>query len=689
MKKFSLNSLPKKIRFFLFVVVVLSLLTAGVNIFFTVFFRQQIKKIQMVLRDSGGSYVTVRAAYFNIFSGFLMRGVTCGQGSDTFFTASHVDFGLDVLSLLQKKIRIKNIDVRRPRFFLKNISQFFSLGQKMFSQADKQVGFFETIYFKGKDFNLDDMIMLDLNGYLSFIKGSLFISRGQVVLKKIQVPAVPAVDLFRASSFYKPFDYIFEAENKGEDFIVSRLELSNPVLKFSGSGTLKNIATKPLADFDLSFLNVLLEGFPALNHKHIQSQGVVDSTLQISGPLDNLNVLCNVRITNAQLILFNSLFFTKVNGSAVLTRDHVVGQGFSLSVNSIPFLADFAYSSSASPQFLLELSSRHIIPKTQDFVATLSANWIDNEFVGDLKSTLKYAIQETANTVDCHLTDLRFGYEDDLFINAEKVLTKVTSEQLSPVAGNKNFSTNLNLEHFFGVLQRQENGFALNHLKATCYDGTLEGAVELIPQGDHIDARGEAHARGVDLAQFFKESPMEQGVLEGGLDGDLKFDTALSDIFKGQFFVTDGFIENNPILNVVSNFFSVPSLKKVSFKELSVFFTGGRGEYNSQMKLESPQANGLLDGKISSYEKMDGYLTVQLSTQLLNESKVFKRLLAYIRHDEPSVVFPFKIFSYIRSPRVLWLKNEFKEKIQNLLPERNKRYLQRQVNGMVEKIEGE
>jgi hypothetical protein len=86
---------------------------------------------------------------------------------------------------------------------------------------------------------------------------------------------------------------------------------------------------------------------------------------------------------------------------------------------------------------------------------------------------------------------------------------------------------------------------------------------------------------------------------------------------------------------------------------------------------------------------MDGYLSVVISTRLLNESKQFKKILAYIKHDQPSVSFPFKISSYIDSPRILWLKNEFKEKLSNLLPERNKRYLQKQVSSMVEGIKVE
>ena len=133
----------------------------------------------------------------------------------------------------------------------------------------------------------------------------------------------------------------------------------------------------------------------------------------------------------------------------------------------------------------------------------------------------------------------------------------------------------------------------------------------------------------------------------------------------------------------------MPSLKKIAFDDLSMFFSGGRGEYAAQVKLQSPDVIGVLDGKVTNYEKLDGYLSTSLSTKLLDESKQFRKILIYIKHDEPSVIFAFKISSYLNSPRVLWLKNEFKEKLQNLLPERNKRSLQRQVNSMVENMKTE
>ncbi len=637
----------------------------------------------------------MRAATFNLFSGFSMREITFGREQEKLFSAHGINFGFDVISIFNKSVRIKSIDIQQPEFDLKNVSNIIILAQKAVGKkgvraVDQAVHFFETVYFNVKKAKVDGVVSLDIKGYLSFIKGNLFISRGEILLKKIQLSTVPGVDFFRDSSFYKPFDYIFEAENQGTNFIVSRLEVSNPILKFTGSGSISNVQSNPKASFEINFFNILLDDFPSINSNVVQSRGVVDSTLQIKGALDNLSILCNSKITNAHLVFFNSIIFSEINGSAVVSIDHIVGQNFSLFCNGIPFSADFVFLNQIAPQLLLQLSSHETKgSETKDFILRFNADWLNDEFLGNIKSSFRYKASKTSTSIECNLKDFRLKYEDDLFVTADEFSSNFSIKPASVVSEKAYFNSGLNLQHFFGIVRRQEDGFTLDHLKGNCYDGIFDGAIEFVPKGSSISVKGEAHLRGVDVDEFSKDVIPGQYLLSGLLDGDLRLDTQSEDILKGQFFVTKGTIENNPILDSVGNFLGVSALKKVSFDELSIFFSGGREECSSQVKLKSPQVNGILDGKISSYDKLDGYLTVRLGTELLNESKTFKKILTYIRHEEPSVVFPFKISSYVHSPRILWLKNEFKEKLQSMLPERNKRFLQKQVNNMVSKIEEE
>ena len=687
--KFSLSSHRKDIRLFLFIALCVFLFIVFIDVFFSVVLNRNLAQIRKIAAESGEFSFNYRRATFNLFKGVTVAGPEFDKGGEILFAAKRLDMGFDLFSLLQQKVLIKNIFITHPRLLFHKISDLISLSKEILEKMKTPIGFFETTHFKGTDLELGDVALLDIRGYFSSIKGNLLISRGEILLKKIRLPAASPMDFFRGSKFYKPFDYVFEAEPEGEDFVFSRFELSNPYLKFTGSGRIQNFALNPVMTLEMNFLNIILDDFPALNHEHVKSRGVVDSVLKVAGPLTGLKSWLSVKISNASFGFFDSLFLTKVNGSALFVRDRLIGRHLSLFINGIPFVADFAVYQESYPHILLQLSSLSKDVKASAFHLNLSADWVENELVGSARTKIRYLLKDTANTFNFSLKNFRLGYDDYPFIVAENLDTEFLVESLGTHADTKVFERDVSLEQLFCVIRRQKDEFVLDNLKSVCYAGTLEGKIHFLTLNEQLAIKGEAHVRDVDLNEFFQGSKGGSYVLLGRLDGDLRFDSRLTDMFKGQLFITNGLVEQNPLLNAVADFLGVVSLKKIAFDELSMFFSGGRGEYTSEAKLKSSQVSALLDTKISSYDKMDGYLTVSIATELLNESKQFKKILTYIRHGEPSVVFPFKIFSYIHSPRVLWLKNEFKEKLQNLLPERNKRFLQRQVTGMIEKMKTE
>jgi hypothetical protein len=686
-----LNSHRKKVRFFLYITVVVCVLIAGVNISVSVILNRTFKEMQQLSGKAvPGFYFNVRFAYFNVLRGVTMYGLECRKDGALILGSRRSDIGFDVLSLKDRKVRIKNIHLRQARLDLSKVSDLAPLWDKALWKMELPFAFFETTYFSGQEVWLSDTAHADIKGYFSRVKGGLWISRGDIALKKIYVPAFPETDLFGGSPFYKPFDYIFEGTLEGPDFTISRFEMSNAILKFTGRGRIEDVDKDPRCDMEMDFMNIVLDDFAQLNTEHVKSRGVLDARLKIAGPARNAQILLNINVANGEVNFFDSLFLSKIHGRAVASRDHIVGQDFSLFINNIPLSANFAVTEAkACPHFLLRLFSSVPSEKGPAFIFDLEADSLDEELVGKARMRMRYVGHAVTNTVSFELDDFHLGYADELFISAEGLKAQLSASPLNSSSNPKVLDRTFRLTHPFCVLRRGEEGFVLDNIKGVCYGGTLEGKTNFIPDGSKLSVSGEAHLREVNLGEFFQSTEDTVYALLGKMDADLRFDTRSVDMLKGQLFITEGIVEQNPLLNAVSDFLGVPSLKKVSFDELSVFFSGGRGEYTSSVKLESPSVKGHLDGKISTYDKMDGYLGISLTTQLLNESKQFKKVLTYIRHDEPSVNFSFKISSYLSSPRVLWLKNEFKEKLSILLPERNKRSMQRQVNTMVEKMEAE
>lgn len=691
MTKFSLSSHHKGLRVALYSLVFLCCFVSLVNISVSVLLNNTLKDMRRIVAEARpGFSFQVRFAYFNLLRGVTMYGLECRKDGALILSARQSDLGFDLLSLKDKKIRIKNIRFRQARLDAGRLQELSVLWDKTLWKFDIPMEFFETTYYNGTDLWLNDMALADVKGYFSSIKGSLWVSRGHIVLKKLRVPAFPEADLFGGSPFYKPFDYIFEAESSAEDFVISRFEIVNPDLKFAGLGRIEDVGKNPRVDIGVEFLNIVLDNFPALNRDYVLTRGVVDARLRIEGGADDLKTLLNVKFSNVEANFFDALAMTRISGTALVERDRMVGENFSLFINDIPFDADFVISQGLYPHMVLYLASLTQVSSSPAFAFELEADGMGKELAGKAKTRIRYAAREATNTLDFELEDFRVGYEEDLFVSARtlKAAFQIEPEKKAARKG-KSLSRSVELAHAFCVMRRDNEEFVLDNVKAVCYGGTIEGRIGFLMKGGKLTTKGEGHLREVNLGDFFESAPEPSHQLSGRIDGDLRFDTGSVDMVKGQLFVSDGLIEQNPLLNAVSDFLGVPSLKKVDFDELSVFFSGGRGEYTSQVKLESPRVKADLDGKITGYDKMDGYLSIGLATELMNESKQFKKILTYIRHDEPSVLFSFKISSYLESPRVLWLKNEFKDKLSNLLPERNKRFLQRQVNIMVEKMEPE
>ncbi len=694
MIKSSFSSRRNTVRFFNYVFCVVFVGISAVNLTASLILQRAFRLAVRQLLVTTETSLSAHQVSFNLLRGATISGIELRKNEEVLFASRRLDIGIDVLSLFRKQVKIKNLRFFKPFVSMEKFSETARVLQRVSetSSAGKgaYVGMYETLFFQLKNMSLGRAVTGDLSGYLTFIKGDLLVSRGTLTIKQIKFPAIPNADFFEGSHFYKPFDYVFEASARDRDIAVSRFELSNPRLKFNGSGSILGSGETPRLDIEIDFPNILLEDFPALNQLQVRSHGVLDGVFKVTGPFEKLRTTLGLHLSRGDFMLFNSLSVTKVKGDALMTPERFFGQNFSLDLNGMPLLADFAIYPQDNLHLLLRLTSLYKESDQPAFDWFMSGDWRKEGYLaGEARGAFRYSAQQALNTLSLRLWDFRLGYDEDVFLYARLLNLGLVTESGSGKDRREVFDRKVALEHLFGIVQATEDGLVFDHIKCVCYDGTLEGKVNLSSEEDVLGVKGEVHLRDVSLRKYALTSPSNTSLSQGKLDGDLRFDNNLSDQLKGQIFIVNGEIEKNPILDSVANFLNVTSLKKVSFGDLSAFFNGGRGNYSVQVKLTSSLVNGSLEGKVADYDKMDGYLSVSLATQLLNESSNFKKILTYIKHDQPSVAFSFKISSYVNSPRILWLKNEFKDKLQNLLPERNKRYLQAQLNGMVEKMEVE
>jgi len=631
------------------------------------------------------------SAVFNLLHGAVIKDLSCvdPQGA-VLFETRRLDFGFHAPPILKGQILIKQIKVGESRVYPERISGQMDGLRKVISRLDRNVGLFSTSYLILDHMWLGEDIAIQVHGYVSALKGGLFVSRGEVRLKNI--PALENLDAeaLGEGSLGEPFDYLLDIEAGEDSFAIVRFEMSNPVLRFFGSGRLEGLSRpEPAINFQLEAPHLILDEMPVLNNENVQTRGLAVLSLNWSGSLSRPVTKAELEILNVDVGLFDSVSISKINGNFTYSGEEATSSAITFQVNQRPFEASLKVgrSGEGDPSITSEIKSVPVAGQDVVFGLNISAVWSKaGRLKGNIDGDWQYSTKALFHHLVMNFQGFEAGIDEDLFIttrDAGLVLEVFSLEDRDKP--KEVFRRSFSLDNLFAVVRRQENGFSLEPLKAGCCEGAVEGWLSVISAEGVLTTKAEAHMRGVNLRSFAERSPGETSLILGRLDGDLKLDTTEpKDPLKGQIFVENGRIEQNSLLNAVSDFLGVPSLRRIGFDRLSIFFNGGHAEYFSKVDLQAKEVSAQLEGRIFNYETMDGYLSAVISTRLLNESRQFKKILRYIKHDEPSVVFPFKISSYLESPRVLWLKNVFKDKLLNLLPERNKRFLQKQVNVMIE-----
>lgn len=688
MIKISLNLPHKRKQFIILTLVILCALIILISAVVSGIFYKKIKETSELLEKTQSVTLQVKFVLFNPFKGLSLYGLEAREKGDLLLKCDRLDIGFNISSLLRREISIKNINVYESRLYADKITALFARkGGWQESVPSQNLGFFETVHLQARNIWIDDIVEMDLSGYLSFIRQKFFIARGKMLLKSIQIPGAFVIKLSDKEAVFKSFDCALEAEYQDSDLVVTRCEFINSSLQFFGKGLVKDYKNEANVSLSLKLANAVLDNFPFLNTGHFQSRGLFDAELILTGPARALDFSLKGKMTNVQMTFFDSVSFEKVNGSFVFFKNQLTSRNFCFRVNGMDLCSNLDLTFKDHPHLLFKLFTPEEAQHASHFDLAFEGDWIDKSLKGLLNVSFRYSSEKTVNLLTVSMEDFHLGlHKERLFFSASAAdggLDVKPSDKSSDV---KHSYRDVAVEKLFSFIEVTSDGITFDGIKAVCYGGRLLGGLKLFPAEEAASVIGKAHLDHVDLRQVFQVNDERGPILSGHLSGVFTFDSESPRMLKGDFSVADGSIEKDPLLNSVADFLGVASLKKVAFDKLAMTFYGGKGNYASQVRLFSDKVNAFLDAKIIGYDKINGYLSASLATDLLNESKQFSKILKYIKHSESEVIFPFQISSYVESPRVLWLKNEFKDKLSNLLPESNKRYLQQQLNSMVEKM---
>jgi hypothetical protein len=154
--------------------------------------------------------------------------------------------------------------------------------------------------------------------------------------------------------------------------------------------------------------------------------------------------------------------------------------------------------------------------------------------------------------------------------------------------------------------------------------------------------------------------------IKGSMDFRGIFDSAKDPVLSGRIDIKDGYLKNSQVLGMVSEFLNVPSLKNLYFNHISsLAVVSIKNKYLLLDKISINCRDLNLNGnmKLKSTKKINGSLSIKLSTALLRESFKLRLLFLIVGEKLPYQDFEFEIGGFLNSPQIKWLSTRFRDNV--------------------------
>lgn len=680
MINFSLKFPRKGLHFFPVSIILILIFVIIVDIYFTIVFNRYLNKLKQDFRENIGLNLELRYSYFDIFTGVRLNGLNIENDDNRIFYAKSIRLNLDFLNMLfKRKLVCRKIVIKGPTIYKSDYFDKHLLGF-LISSIKQQKDIVESAMVSVHSLNFMDLVNLDLDGYLVSVQGKLFLTRGKVMINDTVFFNAKGTS-YQNSPLEKALNYVFEATFLDSDLLISKLELTGyGATRLILAGKIKDLNDSIDLELEGEIENLLLDDIGQLNNEYFTTKGFLNANFSIKGPAENPTFKTKARFYDCRLNILNCINIKNIDSDLIWD-----GQALSLKLsgiqNNAPLYLNLNIDNSASPNIDSEL----LIQNSELFNKlnlNFEGNFIDNVLVGNINSFVGYEKGIDNKSTSLILKNIKINFDDFSFDSdsldielsewhqgdLEKSLKKIEFEKLS---SNIAIAT---------------DKIVFNNVKSQLYKGALNGQLIIRSKDNKISYDAWMSLNNLEINDFVKDFLLIDYQLSGILSGKFSIKSEAKESIFGDFQIDNGTIDNNAVLVSIAEFFEIPSLKTIDFSSLEINFSKVWDKYKAAIALFSKDIWIYLDNQFFVGEAMEGHLLVRLATSLMDESRRFRQLFKYIDYKEPTVHFPFKLRGYADKPRIEWLENEFKEKLQGFLSEVNKKVLQDELNKLAEEF---
>lgn len=675
------NSRHKILRLFLSIIISILVIFFVVDLSLSLILNHHLNKAKINFKDNAGLNFDYKIALFDIFYGILINDLSISKDENRIFDFRSIRLKLDLTNtILNRQLLCEEIYVQDPHVY--KVGRFEKRYLSFLLAGAKDSGdILKSTMIQLYNLNFMDLVNLDIGGYIALAQSKIFLMRGKIQI--IESEFLGKTDIDQSNSLLdKPLDYAFEATYLDNDFVINKLDLISFSARLIMFGKIKDYGNAVDLEMRGELKNLLLEDIKQLNNDYLYAGGLLEAHFSINGPMDSVDFKTDIKISDCKVKILDVLKINKIDSNLIWDKQGLRSQGISGLIDSSPVNLNLRIDKQdARNKINLELSSQNL-----DLFDEVKINFQGYFLKKVLEGDIEVALGRTYNQK--FLT--KYFIFRNLYLNLQDFGFKSDALEIhlgeSDMGDTQKSFKKIELTKLSGNLAIVGNNLELYNFQVNVYNGTLTGNAIFGSKENTLFYNSKINLENLETLDMFKELLSSEYQLSGLLSGTIDINSKLGENITGDVQIINGKIENNAILVAISDFFGIPSLRTVDFSNLKIIFHKIWNQYETQISLFSTDVGIYLDNKSFADGTVDGYLLAKLTTELMDESPRFRRLFKYIGYKEPTVYFPFKLKGHTGKPRIEWLKNEFKEKIQDFLSEANKKLLQEELNKLIEEF---
>lgn len=610
------------------------------------------------------------------------------KGSPIFVKSIRLTFSLSKL-LRQKNIVVNKAIFVNPRidynkhqiFFKENIEgiikaiKFLARGRPLKLIFEEAEFIFGRKGSAGKMLFADAVFDIDLNRNI----------RSSGSLRYLKFSKNDAIRKFTDNLFSPEISYVFEGTLIPDGLSIARMEFDSinfqaaltgeivkSVLKLKGFSSVSknNVSSLPIGPNKVKELFKKLKDF-------IRYGRLPKKTGVAAGGINILDIDCLIKFESKHVMAKNVEFY--------LNKIPVRIQGEAIFSDKILTKLQFA----TFPDQNLKLRANN--PQRLDVALTCSTK--DGKTSGEsdiifLKTSSK---GKSPHRIKTSFSNLSTGFLPDTRL---KLWIETMSVQYS-----RDIGVFLFMHKDFGAMFNfVDKGIKFVKFNSNLYDGTLRGHIagDIGQWPPKINCKlfvSNVSAWQLDsllLSLFgaYRSLPTKlQGRIDGNFTCDLEYENYPEPILKGHTVITDGYLDNIKFFVWLGEFFGLPGLNQLKFRELSVHFESThQASVLKNIKLTADKV--FLEGNFSlnSNEFVTSMISIVLAREYLKTSGKFNLLLALMDKRTEYFNFDFQLSGVYKTLNFKWQKSAFKQRLKKMLPGFIERGLERKVERAIQSI---